>query len=65
MISLTYLNSSLWFLNIHDAMPLFTHEVDCLSGSVLADSHSISKIKKGTENNQLAEELELRQCVLD
>lgn len=42
--------------NISDSTA-FKCEVDCLSESVLADCHHISKIKERIENNQLSEEL--------
>lgn len=48
--------------NISDSTA-FKCEVDCLSESVLADCHHISKIKERIENNQLSEELKSRQYV--
>lgn len=50
--------------NISDSTA-FKCEVDCLSESVLADCHHISKIKERIENNQLSEELKPRQYVSD
>lgn len=50
--------------NISDSMA-FKCEVDCLSESVLAGCHHISKIKERIENNQLSEELKPPQYVSD
>lgn len=50
--------------NISDSTA-FKCEVDCLSESVLADCHHISKIKERIENNQLSEELKPPQYVSD
>lgn len=50
--------------NISDSTA-FKCEVDCLSESVLAGCHHISKIKERIENNQLSEELKPPQYVSD